>query len=120
MPYFATPFLEGVGGLNSTTSDLINFIKLQLDSTKAGVNLSHRKTFNTGWGNIGLSWQIYKWDNGNHQFWVTGGTYGFSSYVIFYPEINSGVVVLSNEADPSSSNKLSDVADGIFQYISKK
>jgi D-alanyl-D-alanine-carboxypeptidase/D-alanyl-D-alanine-endopeptidase len=120
MPYFATPFLRGVGGLNSTTSDLINFIKHQLDSTKVSVNLSHQNTFNTGWGNIGLSWQIYKWDNGNRQFWVTGGTYGFSSYVIFYPEINSGVVVLSNEADPSSSDRIGDVANGIFQFISKK
>lgn len=120
MPYFATPFLKGVGGLNSTTSDLINFIKLQLDSTKLSVNLTHQKTFKTEWGNIGLSWQIYKWDNGNHQFWVTGGTYGFSSYVIFYPEINSGVVVLSNESDPLSSDRISDVADGIFQFISRK
>lgn len=120
MPYFATTFLEGVGGLNSTASDLVNFIKFQLDSTNTSVRLSHQKTFNTGWGNIGLSWQIYKWDNGNHQFWVTGGTYGFSSYLIFYPEISSGVVVLSNEADASSSDRLSDIADGIFQFISKK
>lgn len=120
MPYFATTFLEGVGGLNSTASDLVNFIRFQLDSTNASVRLSHQKTFNTGWGNIGLSWQMYKWDNGNRQFWITGGTYGFSSYVIFYPEINSGVVVLSNEADPSSSDRISDVADGIFQFISKK
>lgn len=120
MPYFATTFMKGVGGMNSTTSDLLNFIKLQLDTTKAAINLSHQKTFNTGWGNIGLTWSIYKFDNGNHQLWADGGTYGFTSYVIFYPEINSGVVVLSNESDPSSSNRISDVADGIFQFINKK
>ena len=120
MPYFATTFMKGVGGMNSTTSDLLNFIKFQLDTTKAVVNLSHQKTFNTGWGNIGLMWLIYKFDNGNHQFWADGGTYGFTSYVIFYPEINSGVVVLSNEEDPSSSNRISDVADGIFQFMIKK
>lgn len=120
MPYFATTFMKGVGGMNSTTSDLLNFIKLQLDTTKAAINLSHQKTFNTGWGNIGLTWLIYKFDNGNHQLWADGGTYGFTSYVIFYPEINCGVVVLSNESDPSSSNRISDVADGIFQFINKK
>ncbi len=32
---------------------------------------------------------------GNHQLCADGGTYGFASYVIFYPEINSGVVILS-------------------------
>lgn len=120
MPYFAAPFLKGVGGLNSTTSDLVNFIKMQLDSTRASINLTHQKTFHTGWGAIGLSWQIYKWDNGNHQFWVTGGTYGFSSLVIFYPEINSGIVILSNKANASSSEKISEVANAIFHYISKK
>lgn len=120
MPYFATTFMKGVGGLNSNTSDLLKFIKLQLDTTKAAVNLSHQKTFNTGWGNIGLTWLIYKFDNGNHQLWADGGTYGFASYVIFYPEINSGVVVLSNESDSSSSDRVSDIADGIFQFINKK
>lgn len=119
-PYFANTFMKGVGGLNSTTSDLLKFIKLQLDTTKASVNLSHQKTYNTGWGNIGLTWLIYKFDNGYHQLWADGGTYGFTSYVIFYPEINSGVVVLSNESDPSSSDKISDIAEGIFKYITKK
>jgi D-alanyl-D-alanine-carboxypeptidase/D-alanyl-D-alanine-endopeptidase len=120
MPYFATNFMEGVGGLNSTTSDLLKFVKLQLDTSKATVNLSHQKTFNTGWGNIGLTWLMYKFDNGNHQLWADGGTYGFTSYVIFYPEINSGIVVLSNESGPTSSDKISDIADGIFKYIDKK
>lgn len=120
MPYFATTFMKGVGGLNSTTSDLLKFIKLQLDTTNPGINLSHQNTFNTGWGNIGLTWLIYKFDTGNHQLWADGGTYGFASYVNFYPEINSGVVVLSNESDASSSDRVSDIADGIFQFINKK
>ncbi len=120
MPYSATTVMKGVMGLNSTTSDLLNFIKLQLDTTRAVINLSHQKTFNTGWGHIGLTWIIYKIDNGNHELWANGGTYGFASYVIIYPEINSGVVVLSNESDPSSSNRISDVADGIFQFMNKK
>lgn len=120
MPFFATTFMKGVGGLNSTTSDLVNFVKFQLDTTNAAINLSHQKYFNNGWGNIGLNWLIYKFDNGNHQIWSDGGTYGFTSYVIFYPEINSGIVVLSNESDASSSNKISDIADGIFQFINKK
>lgn len=120
MPYFATTFLKGVGGLNSTTSDLLKFIRFELDTTQKAIKLSHHETFNTGWCNIGLNWLIYKFDNGNHQIWADGGTYGFASYVIIYPEINSGVVVLSNESDPSSSDRVSDIADGIFQFINKK
>ena len=69
---------------------------------------------------VGLTWQIYKHDNGNRQFWADGGTYGFASYVIFYPEINSGIVILTNESDPSTSDRISDIADSIFNFISKK
>lgn len=120
MPYSATTFMKGIGGLNSTTSDLLKFIRFQLDTTNKAVNLSHQKIFNAGWCNIGLSWRIYKFEDGNNQLWVDGGTYGFSSYVILYPEINSGIVVLSNEADPSSSDKVSDIADNIFNFLKKK
>lgn len=120
MPYSATTFMKGVGGLNSSTLDLLKFIKFQLDTTNKAVNLSHQKTFNAGWCNIGLSWRIYKFEDGNHQLWVDGGTFGFSSYVILYPEINSGIVVLSNEADPSSSDKVSDISDNIFNFLKKK
>lgn len=120
MPYFTTSFMIGVGGLNSSTSDLLKFVKLQLNNKNKAVGLSHKKRFNAGYYDIGLNWLIYKHDNGNHQLWTDGGTYGFASYVIFYPEINSGVVVLSNESDPSSSDRISDIADGIFQSISKK
>lgn len=48
MPCFAANILKGVGGLNSTTSDLLKFIRLQLDTTKSIINLSHQKTFNAG------------------------------------------------------------------------
>ena len=120
MPYFATTFMKGVGGLSSSTSDLLKFITLQLETTKKAINLSHLKTFHAGWCDIGLTWQIYKHDNGNRQFWADGGTYGFVSYVIFYPEINSGIVILTNESDPSTSDRISDIADSIFNFISKK
>lgn len=120
MPYFATSFMKGVGGLNSSTSDLLKFIKQQLDNKNKAIGLSHKKTFNAGYYDIGLNWLIYKHDNGNHQLWTDGGTYGFISYVIFYPEINSGIVVLSNESDPSTSDKVSDIADNIFNFLRKK
>lgn len=120
MPYFATSLMKGVGGLNSSTSDLIKFIRLQLDTIKKVINLSHQKTFNAGWCDIGLTWQIYKHENGNRQFWADGGTYGFATYIIFYPEINCGIVILTNESDPSTSDRISDIAGNIFNFISKK
>ena len=120
MPYFATTYMKGVGGLNSTTSDLINFIKLQLDKKDNAIAISQKESFNAGYYSIGLSWLKYKHDNGNHHIWTDGGTYGFVTYIVFYPEINSGVVVLSNESDDSTPGKLGDIAYQIFDLMQKK
>lgn len=120
MPYFTTTFMKGVGGLNATTTDLLKFIKAQLDKKDKAVALSQQTTFNAGYYTIGLSWLKYKHDNGNHQVWTDGGTYGFVSYVVFYPEINSGVVVLANESDDATPGKLGDIAYQVFDCIQKQ
>jgi len=120
MPYFTTAYMKGVGGLNSSTSDLINFIKLQLDRKNKAIALTQKQSFNAGYYSIGLSWLKYKHDNGNHQVWTDGGTYGFVSYIVFYPEINSGIVVLSNESDDSAPGKLGNIAYQIFDFMRKK
>jgi D-alanyl-D-alanine-carboxypeptidase/D-alanyl-D-alanine-endopeptidase len=120
MPYFMADILKGAAGLNSTTSDLVNFIKLQLDHTNKAVALSQAESFNAGQYSIGLNWLKYKYDNGNHQIWTDGGTYGFVSYVVIYPEINSGVVVLANVADDETFGKISTIAYKIFEQLQKK
>lgn len=120
MPYFTINIMKGVGGLNSTTSDLLKFIKTQLDKKDIAVALSQQETFNAGYYTIGLSWLKYKHDNGEHQVWTDGGTSGFVTYIVFYPEINSGVVVLANESDDSTPGKLGDIAYQIFDLMQKK
>lgn len=120
MPYFTTTYMKGVGGLNSTTGDLLNFIKLQLDKKDKAVALTQKESFNVGYYSIGLSWLKYKHDNGKHQLWTDGGTYGFVSYIVFYPEINSGIVILSNESDDSASGKLGDIAYQVFDLMQKE
>lgn len=121
MPYFTTEYMKGVGGLNSTTADLIKFIRLQLDNNNdKAIGLTHKTSFNAGYYSIGLSWLTYKHDNGKHQVWTDGGTYGFVSYIVFYPEINSGVVVLSNESDDSTPGKLGNIAYQIFDFLQKQ
>lgn len=120
MPYFTSAYMQGVGGLNSTTADLINFIKLQLGKNDKAVNLTQQTSFNAGYYSIGLNWLKYKHDNGQHQLWTDGGTYGFVSYLVIYPELNSGVVVLSNESDDATPGKLGNIAYQVFELIRKK
>lgn len=120
MPYFTSTFMKGAGGLNSTTADLLNFIKLQLDKKDKAIALTQKESFNAGYYNIGLTWLRYKHDNGIHQVWTDGGTYGFASYLVFYPEINCGVVLLSNQSDDAAPGKLGNIAYQLFDLMQKQ
>ncbi len=120
MPYFTTDILKGAGGLSSTTGDLIKFIKLQLDNKNKTVVLSQAESFNAGQYSIGLNWLKYKHDNGNHQIWSDGGTYGFVGYLVIYPEINSGIVLLTNISDDEIPGKIGTIAYRIFEQLQKK
>ena len=108
----------GAFGLDSCASDLVKFIQLQLDNTNEIVRFSHKKTFSAGDHDVALTWLIHKFENGDSQLWCDGTTFGFSSYLIIYPELNSGIILLANECDASTPDKLGGIAYEIFKEIS--
>ena len=57
---------------------------------------------------------------GNRKIWQSGGTFGFSSYCVFYPKLNIGIILLSNEADQTAQGGLEEVANKIFEEIKGK
>lgn len=121
MPYLMMENMKIAGGLSSSTSDMLKYIKFQLDEKNEVIKMSHQKT----WGNIeehaiGLNWQINKTEKGVRQIWHTGGTFGFSSYLVVYPELNIGLVLLANESDGSTQGKLVDISEEIFKAIGQK
>ena len=120
MPYMSSPLDIGAGGLDSSTADLVKLIQLQLAKTNRVVELSHEKTFDAGYYGVALTWLIHKHENGDHQLWCDGTTLGFSSYLVIYPELNSGIVLLANECDASTPDKLGGIAYEIFKEISQK
>jgi CubicO group peptidase (beta-lactamase class C family) len=80
--------------------------------------MSHRET----WGNpeeraVGLNWQIDKTQQGARRIWHTGGTFGFSSFLALYPDLNMGLVLLTNESDALTQSRLTETAEKIFEAI---
>jgi tetratricopeptide (TPR) repeat protein len=43
----------------------------------------------------------------------SGGTFGFASYCVFYPELNRGLVLLANRNDGSTESRLAELAAAI-------
>lgn len=68
---------------------------------------------------VAMSWYSYKNDKGYSQTWYDGGTHGFSSYVVFYSELDTVIVLLANVADPVTPGKLRGIAYEIAEKINK-
>lgn len=108
--------LAGAGALRSTVGDLLTFIKAQLHPDQlmpSGVDQSHEATLPAAIAmthelradgppqmKVGMGW-LYT--EPTHTYWHDGGTGGYTSFVLFQPESDRGVVVLYNREDIGTS-----------------
>lgn len=120
MPFIDWQDLQVAASIASSTSDMLKYMAFQLDETNDVVNLSHKTTFGKlEDGAIALNWKVKQASGGKRSISHAGGSLGFSSYMVFYPELNSGVVLLSNQADPSTQNELIALSEKIMNLNTK-
>lgn len=117
MPYTNS---GAAGGINSTIADMVAYARFHLDEKNPLVSLSHKPT----WGDIqyyasGLNWQMQAKANQPRRIFQSGGTAGFSSFMVIYPDLNVGIVLLSNESDQNSQGALSQAAEAILDKLMK-
>ncbi|GAB3162724.1 serine hydrolase [Telluribacter humicola] len=120
MPYLTMKDVQSSGGLKSSTNDMLAYIRFQLNEANKTVQLTHQKTVKDRQGTIGLNWHIDRTSTGGHEIWHTGGTLGFTSYVVFYPEQKLGIVLLANESDPSTQSQLIQITNKIVSGLSAR
>ena len=93
------------GGLTSTISDMMQYVKLQMSSDIPYLSHGHEivaevnattkqyEKMNIRIDGVGMGWMI---DSQNNIIWHNGGTSNFNSYVAFDKNKQIGVVILSN------------------------
>jgi CubicO group peptidase (beta-lactamase class C family) len=97
--YWYNKLAESAGGIHSTASDMLLFIKKQMSNVDSATNLSHQPTFGDKKEGVGLNWDIYTTKKGYLRLAHDGGTDGFTSVCMIYPEIKSGFVLITNNGD---------------------
>ncbi|MCF6403067.1 beta-lactamase family protein [Chitinophaga filiformis] len=117
MPY-NPPLMAAAGGLYSSVDDMLKYIGYQVNESNPVVALTHQPQ----WGDIksfafGLNWHMVVSPNGFRKIWQSGGTFGYSSYCMFYPELGTGIVMLSNESDRTAQEGLGLAVIAIFEGI---
>lgn len=117
MPYNPGLLLPA-GGIYSSVGDMLKYIEFHLNEKNKLIELSHQPTFgDINDFAIGLNWQMTTTPDGLRKIWQSGGTFGFSSYLVIYPQLNMGIVLLSNQADQTAQGSLENTADSLVKAI---
>jgi CubicO group peptidase (beta-lactamase class C family) len=91
--------LAGAGAIRSSTSDMVKFIKANIDTNDTSLNKAMKLSHNIAFTdesknfNIALAWHF---GNNNSITWHNGGTGGYRAFAGFLNGTNRGVVVLTN------------------------
>ncbi|WP_146052884.1 serine hydrolase [Aquimarina sp. I32.4] len=117
MPNFKKPIkLWGAAGrAKSNATDMLNYIKFQLNDQNPVVKESHTKLFRdleNLW--IGYFWEILEDKDGMH-IEHHGGIYGTQNWLIIYPEHDFGISVIANSSFPEANRLLKQTALHIFK-----
>lgn len=113
--------MAGAGAIKSNLSDMTKWLAFQMGKSdkmefKEYLKMMQTRRFETDIPNtaIGMGWHISEsmWDR--TIIWHNGGTGGYRSFMGFIPETNTGVVVLSNQA-----NDVDGVAVEILKYMNR-
>ena len=121
--------LAGAGGLRSTAADMLTYLEVQLHgdhlpqtarataegkTLAAAIATSHVPQGDaTGGMHIALNWLRID-ETGS--FWHNGGTGGYSSFAIFNPEKDFGVIVLANTS-PDARTFADDLGAHVAQRL---
>lgn len=121
IPYDNINNLGPAGSINSCVKDLANWVMCQLDSGRfdgkqvipfAALQETRKphmplpaRTKGSHLASYCLGWQTMDY-NGVQPFWHNGGTSGFVTTVCFVPELNLGIVVLTNTDQNNLYNAL--------------
>lgn len=115
MPAFTLSAMQAAGGLRYSTADMLKYVAYQLNEKDEAVKLSHQLT----WGSpdntaLALNWLVSKTIDSKRRLRQSGGTFGFASYCDLYPDQRVGIVLLANESDQTTQDRLKAISEKIM------
>jgi serine-type D-Ala-D-Ala carboxypeptidase/endopeptidase len=102
-------------GYRYSAADMLRYAALQLDARDSAVALSHKGSWFTldkrTW--LGLNWIVSQLPEGGRMLRTSGGTWGFASAMMVWPEKKLAVVLLANKASDTAQGRLGEIAGRI-------
>lgn len=115
MPYVPGDF-PAAGSMKSNLADMLSYLQYQLEGQGEALQLTRRILFGSIDENAhGFQWEVGKTWNRDYYLRADGGTNGFRSFCVLYPDYGVGIVLLSNEMDDNVGRSLYNLAGAIFR-----
>lgn len=119
-PNNLNPLWGTAGGIKMTITDMMGYIKLQLDDNNPIVSESHKALYEIRSPlQIGYYWRIWKDKYGtsyNHH----GGTSGTQNWLFIYPKYNLGISIITNQSGSKTPKLLNKIAQKILKELIKE
>lgn len=114
-PYFPVQS-QAAGALKSTLADMLAYACWHLEERDPAVRLSHQPMDREGTYTAGLNWQIVATDK-RRVIFQDGSHPAFACLLVLHPESELAVVLLSNEIDSGTMERLRVLANGIASAL---
>jgi len=117
-PPFGGESIRPAGGLRYSGKDMSRFLDLEINSHSPAVRLSQQVRFvEAPDRQLAFTWVRSKPRPGIHKFRMSGGTFGSSSYVEFYPSLGYGIALMANRAAATTQDDLQTMAESLFNDV---
>ncbi len=117
VPHFANTLWGAGGGIKSTTADLMNYIKFQLDENNEAVKESRRKLYSDGDIQMGYLWPIFNDSEDGTFYSIHGGAYGTQNFLMIVPKYQLGISIITNQSGPETQGKLLNTLNDLLSEI---
>lgn len=114
-PPFRGESITPAGGLQYSARDMARYLELQISATSDPVRINQQISFNEqdGMGHA-FTWVVSQPRPGLPKYRMSGGTFGASSYMEFYPSLGYGIVLMANRASANIQDELQEIAEQSF------
>jgi CubicO group peptidase (beta-lactamase class C family) len=117
-PPFAGESIRPAGGLRYSGKDMARILDLEVNSRTPAVRLSQQVRFvEAPDRQLAFTWVRSEPRPGIHKFRMSGGTFGSSSYMEFYPSLGYGIALMANRAAGNTQDDLQAMAESLFNDV---
>jgi CubicO group peptidase (beta-lactamase class C family) len=116
MPPYRGESVMPAGGLRYSAQDMAQYLRLLLAAYDRAVQLSQTVRFSEDDDRqIAMTWVVSTPRPGLRKYRLSGGTFGSSSYIEFYPSLGYGVALMANRASGQTQDALQSIAERAFE-----